>query len=149
MNFQTSIWKKNWFWNCFTHYSKCLFLSRNTNITNLSYKLQEYLVTVQNLHVDPSQCLKITQMSHLIWILEFSTNYCPIPSDLSGNTVWPQASRIQLSSIQKCKRSSLRSQCWMRLFLWFSNTVVKIILPQNSAIKIGPHLNFLSNFLSR
>ena len=22
-----------------------------------------------------------------------------------------------------CKRSSLRSQCWMRLFLWFSNTV--------------------------
>ena len=21
-----------------------------------------------------------------------------------------------------CKRSSLRSQCWMRLFLWFSNT---------------------------
>ena len=24
----------------------------------------------------------------------------------------------------KCKRSSLRSQCWMRLFLWFSNTVI-------------------------
>ena len=24
----------------------------------------------------------------------------------------------------KCKRSSLRSQCWMRLFLWFSNTVM-------------------------
>ena len=23
----------------------------------------------------------------------------------------------------KCKRSLLRSQCWMRLFLWFSNTV--------------------------
>ena len=23
----------------------------------------------------------------------------------------------------KCKRSSLRSQCWMRLFLWFSNTM--------------------------
>ena len=23
----------------------------------------------------------------------------------------------------KCKLSSLRSQCWMRLFLWFSNTV--------------------------
>ena len=23
----------------------------------------------------------------------------------------------------KCKYSSLRSQCWMRLFLWFSNTV--------------------------
>ena len=24
----------------------------------------------------------------------------------------------------KCKRSSLRSQCWMRLFVWFSNTVM-------------------------
>ena len=27
-------------------------------------------------------------------------------------------------SPQKCKRSSLRSQCWMRHFLWFSNTVL-------------------------
>ena len=26
-------------------------------------------------------------------------------------------------STKKCKRSSLRSQCWMRLFLLFSNTV--------------------------
>ena len=26
----------------------------------------------------------------------------------------------------KCKRSSLRSQCWMRLFLWFSNTVDRV-----------------------
>ena len=26
-------------------------------------------------------------------------------------------------SYWKCNRSSLRSQCWMRLFLWFSNTV--------------------------
>ena len=26
----------------------------------------------------------------------------------------------------KCKRSSLRSQCWMRLLLWFSNTVIVI-----------------------
>ena len=26
----------------------------------------------------------------------------------------------------KCKRSSLRSQCWMRLFLWFWNTVYTV-----------------------
>ena len=26
----------------------------------------------------------------------------------------------------KCKRSSLRSQCWMGLFLWFSNTVLTV-----------------------
>ena len=29
----------------------------------------------------------------------------------------------ELLSNSKCKRSSLRSQCWMRLFLWFSNNV--------------------------
>ena len=54
----------------------------------------------------------------------------------SGNTVWPQALGFQklaksdhfwhfwLTFVHsKCNRSSLRSQCWMRLFLWFSNTV--------------------------
>ena len=30
-----------------------------------------------------------------------------------------------------CKRNSLRSQCWMRLFLWFSNTV-----PRRSILNI-------------
>ena len=50
---------------------------------------------------------KLLKMSHLnFWILAFSTNFCPIKSDLSGNTVWPQV-----------------FQCWMRLFLWFSNTM--------------------------
>ena len=57
-------------------------------------------------------------------------------TDLSGNTVWPQASDFQklvkmdqfwhfwLTFVHsKCKPSSLHSQCWMRLFLWFSNTV--------------------------
>ena len=76
-------------------------------------------------------------MSHLnISILAFSTNFCPIKTDLSGNTVWPQASDFQklaklaifgilkLSFVHsKCNHSSLRSQCWMRPFLWFSNTV--------------------------
>ena len=35
-------------------------------------------------------------MLHLNFsILAFSTNFCPIKSDLSGNTVWPQASGFQ------------------------------------------------------
>ena len=72
-----------------------------------------------------------------ILILAFSTNFCPIKTDLSGNTVWPKASGFQkLAKIDhswpflltfvhsKCKRSLLRSQCSMILFLWFSNTVV-------------------------
>ena len=50
---------------------------------------------------------KLLKMSHLNFsMLAFSTNFCLIKSDLSGNTVWP-----------------LRLQCRMRLFLWFSNTV--------------------------
>ena len=61
---------------------------------------------------------------------------CPIKSDLSGNTIWSQTANFQkLAKLDhflaflinfcplKCKRSSLRSQNWMRLFLWFSNTV--------------------------
>ena len=64
-----------------------------------------------------------------IWA--FSTHFGPHEGDLSGNTVWPKVSGFQkllkLTTFvhSKCKRSSLRSQCWMRLFLWFSNTVVK------------------------
>ena len=57
--------------------------------------------------------------------------------DLSGNTVWPQASGLQKIPKMdhfgyfcetfvhsKCKRSSLRWQFWMRLFLLFSITVL-------------------------
>ena len=39
---------------------------------------------------------KSPKMSHLNFrILSFSTNFCPIKIDLSGNTVWPQASGFQ------------------------------------------------------
>ena len=40
----------------------------------------------------------------------------------------------------KCKRSLLRSQCWMRLFLWFSNTV--LLWPMNVTI-----VTYKSNFV--
>ena len=38
-----------------------------------------------------AQCLKITQNLKFLF-LAFSTNFCPTCPDLSGNTVWPQAS---------------------------------------------------------
>ena len=39
---------------------------------------------------------KLLKMSHLNFsILAFSTNFCPIETDLSGNTVWPQAPGFQ------------------------------------------------------
>ena len=80
---------------------------------------------------------KLLKMSHYtFWVLAFFTNFCSIESDLSGNTVWPQASgfeklakmdnfwHFQFTFVHsKWKRNSLRLQCWMRLFLWFSNTV--------------------------
>ena len=80
---------------------------------------------------------KLLKVSHLNFlILAFSTNFCPIKSALSGNTVWQQTSDLQkLAKIDhfclfiellstQCKCSSLRSKCWIRLFLWFSNTVI-------------------------
>ena len=80
---------------------------------------------------------KSPKMSHLnFWILTFSANFCLIEIDLSGHTVWPKASGYQTLAIMdhfwhfplifvysKRKRSSLRPLCWMRLFLWFSNTL--------------------------
>ena len=85
-----------------------------------------------------------------IWslqLLAFSTIFCSIKSDLSGNTVWPQASgfeklakmdnfwHFQFTFVHsKCKRSSLRSQHWMRLFLWFSNT-----WDRSSHFTVAPH----------
>ena len=41
-----------------------------------------------------AHCLKITQNVAFL-ILAFSTNFCPIKTDLSGNTVCPQASGFQ------------------------------------------------------
>ena len=81
---------------------------------------------------------KLLKMSHLnFWILAFSTNFCPIKTDLSGNTVWPLASGCQkLAKIDhfshfhltfvhsKCKRSSLRSQCWMRMKIFVDSFYV-------------------------
>ena len=69
-------------------------------------------------------------------VRHFSTNFGPLKNDLSGNTVDPNLQVSKNRQIapflaflltfvySKCKRSSLRSQCWMRLFLWFSNTVI-------------------------
>ena len=78
--------------------------------------------------------LKITKISHLNFVI--FQKFCPIKVDLSGNIFWPQEKRfsktLQFWHFQstfvhsKCKRSSLRWQCWMRLFLWFSITVLLV-----------------------
>ena len=50
------------------------------------------ILTTKRLHI----VWKLVKMSHLkFWILAFSTTFCLIKTDLSGNTVWPQASGFQ------------------------------------------------------
>ena len=74
--------------------------------------------------------IKMSHFDFRLW--HFPPVFCPFESGMSGNTVWLQASGFQKTHqnwpflaliTQKCKLSSLRSQCWMRLFLWFSNIV--------------------------
>ena len=75
---------------------------------------------------------KLLKISHLnLWILAFYTIFCPIKSNLSGNTVWPQASDFQdqfltflinfylLKNVNIAR--SARNVEWE--FLWFSNMV--------------------------
>ena len=70
-----------------------------------------------------------------IWVFKISTNFCLIRIDLSvsGNTFLTASCRFSktrqngpfLATFDhlKWRRNSLRSQYWMRLFLWFSNIV--------------------------
>ena len=52
----------------------------------------QFLILLQHLHI----VWKLLKMSHLIFlILAFLTNFCPIKTDLSGNTVWQQALGFQ------------------------------------------------------
>ena len=90
---------------------------------------------IQNFNVH--NVWKLLIMSHLDFlILAFSTNFCSIESDLSGNTVWPQALGFQnspkqsifgtfnkLLSTQNVNVARFARNVVMRLFLWFSNTV--------------------------
>ena len=75
---------------------------------------------------------KSHKMSHdFFLILAFSINLCPMKVDLSGNTVWPQVSGFHNSPnwpilaflANSLSTHAFHSQYWMRLFLWFSNTL--------------------------
>ena len=82
---------------------------------------------------------KSPNLSYLSFsILAFSTNFCPIKIDLSGNTVDFKLQKLAkmdhfwLTFVHsKCKCSSLRSQCWMRLFCDFQTLCAGSIARQN------------------
>ena len=101
-----------------------------------SYSLLYSVIFLQYSH-----CLKLIQNV----VFDFSTNFCPFKTDFSANTIWPKSSGFQkfakmdrfwyflLSFVHsKCNRSSLRSQCGRRLFLWFSNNVTWYLGPNVS-----------------
>ena len=85
------------------------------------------------------------------WIFNFDIVHQFLPSiesDLSGNTVWLQASSFQkLAKLiifgifvhSNRKHSSLRSHCWMRLLGQFSNTLHSVHLHHYSAFKEKNH----------
>ena len=74
------------------------------------------------------------------WFWRFWPIFVKFSFDLSGNTVWPQAFDFEKFAkltilaflINFCRlkmyTSSLRSQCKMRLFLWFSNTMLIVYI---------------------
>ena len=88
-----SSWVKQYWssmYTCSKHNFKALSLVKfsYTSVIWLRYKYVGWLG-----YNISSQCLKMTQnVSFECSILAFSTNFCPFKTDLSGNTVWPQAS---------------------------------------------------------
>ena len=59
-------------------------------------KIQISSILIKDLKLSEHIVWKSTKMAHLnFWILAFSTNLWPIKTDLSGNTVWPQALSFQ------------------------------------------------------
>ena len=73
-------------------------------------------------------CLKIIQNVAFDFYFGIFHKFCLIKTDLSGNTVFknsPKSTNFWHFKVTLSKLSSLCSQWWMRLFLWFSNTVAR------------------------
>ena len=101
---------------------------------------------------------KSPKMSHMSYsILVFFTNFCQIKTDLSGNAVWPQASSFKklaqmdhfrhfwfkFCPFKKCKSSSLRSPCLMRLFLYLRDLSSSLIMASAPLSGFSPQTVFL------
>ena len=101
-------------------------IDKNGQIFRLEILWKSLNFHAKNVLVALSYFSSNVKMSHLSFPMQF--RHFPSIFVLSGNTVWPQDSRQFLTFLinfcaLKCKRSSLRSHCWMRLFGRFSNTV--------------------------
>ena len=96
-----------------------------TLLKTMQLKLKMYKkCKIYHLYTIPHCVWKLLKMSNLnFWKLAFSTDFCSIKSDLSGNTVWPQA-----LGFQKTRQNWHFNQCLSNVecdfFSDFSNTVV-------------------------
>ena len=102
-------------WTQKLHPLLLLYYSRSKSSFQREYKMVPKILTQKAANI----VWKLLKMSHFnFWIMAFPTIFCPIKTDLSGNTVWPQASSFQklvkmdhfwhfeLTFVQsKCKRS--------------------------------------------
>ena len=74
--------------------SKTLSKVRNTKNTTMAIFICNFFYV--NVKIRKNLTWKLLKMLQLnFWILAFSTNFCPIKTDLSGNTVWQQALDFQ------------------------------------------------------
>ena len=75
-------------------------------------------------------CLKITQLWHFHHFF-----FCTFETDLSGNTIWLLLAILTIFFHSKCKRSSICSQCWMRLFsVIFKHCAIFLLISANQII---------------
>ena len=69
------------------------FWAYQCNAALLSYYRTRLLTVSTKVHTHI--VWKLLKMSHFNFsIMAFSTTFCPIKTDLSGNTVWPQALQV-------------------------------------------------------
>ena len=123
---------------CIAYWTTLLF-----SLPHLFYKL---VIKVRKASYSSSWIMhnmwKLIKMSHFnFWILAFSINSCLFKVTclvtlfdhklqvFNNSSKWTILRCFWLIFVHsKCKRISLRSQYWIRLFLWFSNTVLFINL---------------------
>ena len=89
--FSRSSFGKTAYDNCWTDMDYCFVAWKSQSL-----KINQKISFDSMASEASSQCLKSLKMSHLnFWILVFSTNFWPIKTDLSVNSVGPQALGFQ------------------------------------------------------
>ena len=93
------------------HSTHCLEIALNEKWLNVAFEFWHF-----------SPFLVLWKVIYMVTLFDHKLQIFKNPSKLT--IFWPFKSTFVHS---KCKHSSLRSQCWMRLFLWFSTRVIDFL----------------------